>query len=239
MAICCACLPCWVAEIPRYQTKEDEESSLGWRQTTVFKKFHNSNRGEVKTYLEEKATGNLTAKDTLSTITNKCAMIAIGVFFYAAAAMAFNVIITLPSSLVNLCLLMIREIGEQFKKGTPLDSLLVIGKVVLWQLPKTLLYIIWTVVRAPIFAVGVMFAAICGLFSPMQGRKWVAAVEHEWHDRVSHKMDLRYEGVPHKNDHEKAMDDLMGIVGGKFFFLAYCFQTLGNVNDPRITRIEP
>lgn len=220
--------PCCYTEIPTYGTKEDATSTLGWRHTEVGKGKY------TRDCLEDKEIGTLTPDDTLSIIAFKCTQIFfLGAALYTATAMACNVVITLPLSLVKLCLKTIEEVGKQI---SILDSALVIGKAVVWDLPKTLLYVIWTVVRAPIFGIGVMFAALCGIFFPMQGRKWVAAVEHAWHDGVDYRMDFRhgmkkFEKI--EDEHKKSAQAFKELWEGRFYFLAFCFQPIGNIKDPK------
>jgi len=229
-------MPCWFTPIPRYNTKEDEESSLGWSQRKLVVK---EDKGDVtRKYLQEKVTGTLTrGGDTLDVIAQKCTGIFIGCSLYCAAAMACNVLFTLPIGLVNLCLDVIHGIGEQFKKGTPLDSLIVLGKALCWDLPKTLLYVIWTIVRAPIFTIGVMFTGLYGIFFPLQGRKLVAAIEYEWHDRLPYTMDLRHHCDELKK--ESQGEECLNIFKGGFLFLAYCFQPVGNISDPKFKNPPP
>nr|NGX46450.1 hypothetical protein [Chlamydiota bacterium] len=96
----------------------------------------------------------------------------------------------------------------------------------------------WRIVRAPLFAVGVMFAAAWGLFSPYEGRKMIGKIEKEWHDGLTFKDDMRMgkdEQFLNKMDDCKKYSDDCGtcfteIKTGKVFFLGWCMQVRGNID---------
>lgn len=116
-------------------------------------------------------------------------------------------------------------------KGLP-GSLSVFFMTVVWQLPSEISTTIWRIVRSPLYAVGMMCAALLGIVYPAEGRKWMGLVEYEWHDRTSYTMDMRYQRKFEKGFEAIPFSELVSeLAKGKVFFLGYCFQKRGNIND--------
>lgn len=96
------------------------------------------------------------------------------------------------------------------------------------QWPKHLFNDIWCIVRAPIFAIGMMLAAPVGILQPLHGRKLVSEIERKWHFDASYKEDFRL------LQDEKDLDILVYLKEALLdrsstttCYLAHCFQPLG------------
>lgn len=103
-----------------------------------------------------------------------------------------------------------------------------------WEGPAALLQGIRDFVKAPFCALDMAFCAFFGIFSPLEGRVLVAAAERRWR------------GSKRKYDIKRFEGNLRGFFTDLFtnrhskncFFMAYCFQPIGNVNLNQIERVE-
>lgn len=88
------------------------------------------------------------------------------------------------------------------------------------EIPLQIIQDIWRICRAPIYALGVMFACIYALPVPYEGRKWIGRIENAWHEGASYKMHGQCEP-----------DCISDAKEGKFYFAAICMQKRGNIAD--------
>ncbi len=72
---------------------------------------------------------------------------------------------------------------------------------------------LWDIVSDAIYGIAVLFSVLSGMVSPLEGRKLEAIVENHWQKGVSKHQDCRI------------------VQNGQACYLAYCFQTCGNIND--------
>lgn len=167
----------------------------------------------------------------------KCGILAAcGIPFYTLANMICNVIraVTLTftilgraiATLANDCSL--ETLGKFFVDLT-------------YETPMALLKCVWDLIRAPFYALGMEFCALCGILSPITWRPRLAAVEREWRefDR-SHHMLERFTtdgGVTWKDRSEERISDYFtNRHSESVFYIAYCFQPWGSLNDDHIIR---
>lgn len=105
--------------------------------------------------------------------------------------------------------------------------------------PRHLFSDLWRIIRAPVFAIGMMLVLPMGIFSPLQGRKIVSHIEKRWHFDASYKEDFRL--VQERKD----LDILIHLKQAFFerpcrrtCYFAYCFQPLGKIDDPKLINIR-
>lgn len=83
---------------------------------------------------------------------------------------------------------------------------------------------LWNIVSDVIFGISVLFAVIAGMASPLEGRKLEAIIEKQWQGGVSKHLDCRF----------------LPLGEAQASYLAYCFQTCGNIRDQGTTlRLAP
>ncbi len=187
-------------------------------------------RVDTLTYIEDVKTGDLYLPEANYIVAVKCALVALGIPFYAAGKMAWYAVKT-PL-----------EIGILV-----FDKMFVLGKVLyeckfsevvpeirnaFTQISGTLGTGIFEIVKAPIFAIGCDLAAIYGIFRPYHGRKFEALIEHAWQQGASYKEDLR--NVPPRDGENCWTAFVKDLRDSHPFYLAHCFQVRGNVNEPRV-----
>ena len=82
---------------------------------------------------------------------------------------------------------------------------------------------LWNIVSDAIYGISVLFSVLSGMASPLEGRKLEAIVENHWQKGISKHQDCRI--LP--NGQSQAC------------YLAYCFQTCGNIKDRGTTIVQP
>jgi hypothetical protein len=82
------------------------------------------------------------------------------------------------------------------------------------ELPKEMKTHGGYVLFAPVFAFEVLKSALNGIIDPWEGRKWEAKAELAWQNGASFKEDVRLQCCK-----------------GKAFYLGWCFQPRGNLNE--------
>lgn len=95
---------------------------------------------------------------------------------------------------------------------------------------------IWAVVRAPFYALKIEFAALYGIFQPLEGKAAIGQIEQDWHQK-SRQSDLG------QTVREMPFEVLClnAFTDAKFpytFFLASCMQPIGPLSDSHIARYE-
>lgn len=96
---------------------------------------------------------------------------------------------------------------------------------------------IWTLVRIPFYFIALEFAALYGVFKPLEGRASFAQLESQLHGGKSRRDSVQYKDeLPFLNLCWKSLslkDD------PRTFFAGFCMQPIGMTDDPHILRIEP
>lgn len=169
-----------------------------------------------KRRLLDAQTGEFYNDDPIEDVWGKTASIPIGLPFYTAGQMIWSAgrfFIDIPTVAIKA----IQTFVIDWRKGISEDKLKkeFLGRIT-EEIPFRMKTNLRHFVTAPIFAIGVLATAACGLFNPYEGRKWEAKVEHMWEDHASYKEDFRLKGIV-----------------AKAFYLAFCFQPLGNLNEGR------
>lgn len=160
----------------------------------------------------------------------KCAGLVIGIPFFLMASISWHLIRTPITALVTLCISLGRALSYRDKAHT-----IQFLKDLVWTVPKGIVEGIWMIVRAPFYAVAMEFAALYGVFRPLEGRKAVAAIERGWH-QMPRTYDVRYA------DWDSDRSFVLKALGDKdfngTFYLAFCMQPLGTLDDPHIIKEE-
>jgi hypothetical protein len=81
---------------------------------------------------------------------------------------------------------------------------------------------VWEVVRAPFYCIALEFAALYGIFKPLEGRALFASLEKSLHDGKNRKDRVEYNKSA--LDSTDAWDALLLKENQKTLFIAFCFQ---------------
>lgn len=152
----------------------------------------------------------------------KCLMLLAGIPIYLALTIAwhaFRTPITFTATLIgSFVKLVCHPDGEHLKQ-------FLVGA------PLALIQGMWNIVRAPFYAIAMEFAALYGVFRPIEGRVFVSQVERKWHG-VDRTKDARFQ------DPDLDPKFVLKAVGDKDFdhvwFLAFCMQPYGTLTDGHI-----
>lgn len=189
-----------------------EKLSEGWVSAEVTFRRRDG-REETRIEIIDLKTKNRYLHEPMRTTAFKCFGLVLFTLVYLAAYLAFHLVRAISVTLTTVIEGGTRnQIGAVLKEG------------------------IWTLVRAPFFALRMEFAALYGMFKPLEGRKWVADIESKWHQKAS-RYDLGF-----------AEPDLTlgAFCWGAFAdpnfsytcFLAICMQPFGKTIDPHILAVK-
>lgn len=95
----------------------------------------------------------------------------------------------------------------------------------------------WKIAQIPILYVGMQFAALCGIFKPLYGRAFFGMLESILHDGKTRREAEQYQKIKREN-HELAWSALCEENPRTAFFVAFCMQPYGQMNDPHINFVE-
>lgn len=96
---------------------------------------------------------------------------------------------------------------------------------------------IWHLVKIPFFLVGMQFAALYGIFSPLEGRTYFATLESDLHDGKTRNEALQK--VKGKLSFGSVFyGALSEETPSKAIFIGFCMQPLGTCLDRHIDQIE-
>ncbi len=93
------------------------------------------------------------------------------------------------------------------------------------------------VVKIPFFYIEMQFAALYGVFKPLEGRAYFAKLESDLHWGKTRKEAEQYRKEEH-SIFELAKDAFCNEDPETALFVAFCMQPLGRVDDPHIIRFE-
>lgn len=201
----------------------------GWATAEVTFRHRNGAK-ETRFEIIDLKTQNRYSHENMSITAVKCFELVIGIPFYLATYIGWN-IIRIPLVALGTILVSLGRLIAHPNKVQCVQLL----KDIAWTAPKRIVEDIWTVVRAPFFAIAMEFAAIYGIFKPVEGRKMIGQIERPWH-QYSRKHDVRY--VDPNQDPLFLLKALADKDFDRTFYLAECMQPYGNLNDPHILKEE-
>lgn len=173
----------------------------------------------------DRATGDLYYDEEVSVVWGKCVALTVGIPLYGMGMIAWHLVRTPLVVKWSLCNALVRW---------PFSTEDIRNK--LWEditrIPSEIMAGIWGVVKAPFYAIAMEASAFVGLVHPYLGRKWVAAVEHAWHDKISIKQS--FVTLPERPNDNCLMSCIKDTALNKPFYLAGCFQVKGNLSDKNI-----
>jgi hypothetical protein len=188
----------------------------------------------VITYVEDIKTGEMTLDEPHYVISFKCFLIALGMPFYAFGKMAWYTFKT-PFEITAIATQAIIEAGRQFGYGRFYQGFAELRKRISISSEK-LGYGLVEIVKAPLFGLGGVLAALYGVVKPYHGRKIEAIIERAWQNGASYKEDLRQVPArPGENCWEAFVKD---VIDAHPFYLAHCFQVRGNIRDANIVVVQ-
>jgi hypothetical protein len=148
-----------------------------------------------------------TVCDSTSVVATKHFLILLGLPLYTLGVMGTHVI---------RCFTLV---GTNLLKGCPSESFF------------SLIQEVWAVAKAPIFSCALFLCAISGLAFPLVMRSAVAKVEQVWSGSERDDSVLRLE-----NPRAAIAEYFVDRTSKKTCFLAFCFQPIGELNDPARVR---
>lgn len=218
-------------------------SPQGWEKVTTLKKGHNgiyitdpkTNLFSQKSCIVDSKTGDLYWDESQDVIAEKCFRIFLGTPFYIAGVMGWNFAKAFIDP-VRLGFNSAVQFAKDVKDKNAAEAISALIKRSVVEIPKASAQAIgadlWDVVRAPFYGLAMMFSALYGIYDPYVGREYEARVEHALMHNISYKEDFRTK----KREAVKNCwpEFIYGIQNAQAFYLAYCFQIRGNINDPSI-----
>jgi hypothetical protein len=187
-----------------------EAMPKGWETRLVWRKTRETNQVMKRVEVIDCKSGTRYPHDSMGDIALKSFFIFFGAVPYAAIYMAWH--------LVRIPIAATRALVDG-------RGVLAVGVVV-----RSL----WGILKAPFYAIRLLFAAICGVFCPLEGRKQIAKIEGQWHDRERWDEILALPG----SCVEKTWQALSDPENRMTRFLAHCMQPYGSLSDPRVIRSE-
>ncbi len=169
----------------------------------------------------------------------KCAGIFVGTIFYTPGMMAFHSIQAILD-ITSIFWRVIPELINELRVKPVFASLANASIKITCEIPLKLIADIRRVVQSPLFALGMLFASLIGVIYPQEGRKWLGAVELQWHEGATYRQDFRYQ-LGDEGYKQATLCDLYRYAqAGNTFYLGYCMQKRGNINEmiknkPRFT----
>ncbi|MBY0529060.1 MAG: hypothetical protein K2P51_02605 [Rhabdochlamydiaceae bacterium] len=173
----------------------------------------------------DRATGDLYYDEEAYAIWGKCVALTVGIPLYAAASIGWHLIRT--PVVVKLTLF-----NALWQWPFANENMRAKIKEDLTQIPIEMTAGVCSIVKAPFYAIAMQASAFVGLVHPYLGRKWVAAVEHAWHDKISIKQS--FVTLPERPNENCCISCIKDTALNKPFYLAGCFQVRGNLSDKRI-----
>jgi hypothetical protein len=186
------------------------------------------------TYIEDIRTGNLYLNEDARTVAFKCALLLLAIPFYTVGRMAWHLCKT-PFAVGAVAFEALAKSGEQFARLKCSEGFKEMGRG-LFKALDTAGDELFEVVKAPFFGLGAEFVAFCGIFKPHHFRGWEALIEKKWQNGASYKDDFR--NIPARKNENCLQAFVKDVREKRPFYLAYCFQVRGNVNDKRIQVIR-
>lgn len=148
----------------------------------------------------------------------KCTLIFLAMPHYYVWTFVFN-IIRVPIYLIGIPM---QHLAVYYQSGK------INLKSAAEKLAKALKNTVRNIAIAPLFAIAVQGSAFYGISFPSEGKQLIDKLEFEWNHRISKKRDFKY-----LSHFEPTMDllfkSVMDTEDSYTFYIAYCFQKLGNL----------
>jgi hypothetical protein len=187
------------------------------------------------TYIEHISTGELYKDEPAQIVSIKCALIVLAMPFYTVGKMAWYLCKT-PFDITTIVLDTLIKAGQQLVLGRFYAGFSEMGNGCI-QLVDSVGSNLFEIVKGPIFGLGTALAALYGTVKPYHGRVFEALMEKAWQQGASYKDDFR--NIPPRAGENCWEAFVKDVQLAHPFYLAHCFQSRGNINDPRIVRISP
>jgi hypothetical protein len=101
--------------------------------------------------------------------------------------------------------------------------------------PTALIKQIWAIARTPLYFLKMEYAAVYGIFRPLEGRALLSSAESELHGGKGLHDDCNYQKAPFGPCCKKSLLDLEP---KQRAFVALCMQKIGKANDPHIVSVR-
>ena len=96
---------------------------------------------------------------------------------------------------------------------------------------------IWTVIRTPFYFVALDFAALYGVFKPLEGRVLLGEIESLLHDGKGRRQSESYQKIQRPFG-ALCWDFLVQKELKTTQFIAFCMQPIGRTDDPHIVNVD-
>jgi len=201
----------------------------GWA-TYAVTFLHRNGIKETRYEIVDLKTKNRYYHEPMSMTALKCFELVLGLPIFLATYIGWNIIRTPLVAVATVLVSLGRWISHPNK--TQFVQLL---KDIAWTAPKCILQGIWTVVRAPFYVIAMEFAALYGIFRPIEGKKILGDLQLALHQRP------RTHDVRYQDPNLDPMFILKAIADKDFdktFYIAFCMLPLGKLDDSHIVKEE-
>ncbi len=215
---------------PAYNERGVEIPPPGWMQAPVIFTRHDGTRVERIEKINL-TTGDRYVDDPMKLVAFKCGALVCWLPIFVLNFIIFNAVrgvSVITTEVVDSTYAML----ERPEKENILNRIKRLGH----EIPATLIETIKKLCAAPFYGLAMIGASAYGLVFPYVGREYVAKVESSWRE-LSPRADIL------RQHSEVEFLEAMSTVFRKrqapyTFYLAHCFQPLGNVRDPHIESIN-
>ena len=205
----------------------------GWM-TAEVKFRHRDGKEDIRTEIIDLKTQKRYLHEPLRMTAFKCFQLSIGIPFYTAAYLAWN-LIRIPTTTIGSLVDGVEKVFSSATCGQVVQRLFDTA----WTGVGSVVKGIWTIVRTPFYAIQMFFGALTGIFFPLQGRKILEA-ESRLHQRTTKSDILRHPiaGGPLESECAGMAASLKDPDCPHTFFAAYCMQPIGGTTDPHIISVR-
>lgn len=208
-----------------------EELPSGWDTYRVFWKDRKGIES-WRTEIVSQRTGERFQHEPMLTTAFKCFLLVVFTPVYLLGYMGFHFLRT-PLTMLATVARSIYLLGS--RPSWP--QVLQLGKDLCLTAPHCFLKGCAAMLKAPFYSISLQVAALYGMVRPLEGRAWVGFIERKWHGTDSHRADFTY-----ALDRMSLEDVLLHSFCDKdfpyTFYLAFCMQKLGHIEDAYLTRKE-
>ena len=219
------------------KTYSSQEAPGDWCTITV-KKLDEDGKplNDLHRYVMENSTGDLYGMQdklhgppTRFTVAVKSGGICLITSFYAVLLVVWEHI-NLLADLSEIILKAPGNLAKDYQTKGVISALCNMAVVPLCQAACSFAEYVAQVAKAPIFAIGLIFASFYGIFIPFEGMKQISQIESAWHGGATYKSDVRYKkGGSYLCT--TLFEDFKSARSGSVLFLGYCMQKRGNIDE--------
>lgn len=210
-------------------------SSINFCSTWQVKNIYQIKNFSIKKTVElvELETGKRYKNDSIQEIANKALLVFLFNPIVLFLKIAFN-LFQMTFDFVKITKQCFNEINTTFREKK-INKIFKIFVDSLILLSKYLFEDAICIIKAPFFSLAIEIASIFTIFIPIQGRKIISDLERLWNQNKSSKLDYRLnKDAKTKPFFEFLWSTLKNRNENVAFYMALCFQPIGNLKDRHI-----